>query len=269
MLTRDPKLSARLGTQPRRPRGEGLEFESLREYVRGDDPRHIDWRATARVGKPIVRHYQIEKNHDVVVAVETGRLMSARIRGVSKLDHALNAAVALAVATRGTGDRIGLAAFDRTVHAWVPPIDARRAITPLLEATLPVEAQPCECSYRALAELIGVRQRKRSLVVVLSDVAEGPASASLESYLGLIARRHCVLLVAVRDPLLSQLDEPAGPLDGEAVLRRLVLQDVLVAREIVLARLRRLGVLTLDLHPEHVTAPVLDRYLAIREAGLL
>jgi uncharacterized protein (DUF58 family) len=237
--------------------------------VAGDDPRRIDWRATARAGKPIVRQFQTERNHDVVVAVETGRLMGVRVRGTTKLDLALDAAVALALATRGAGDRIGFVGFDREVHAFVPPVDSRRALSPILDATLPIVPRAYEASYRSLAEVMGVRQKRRSLLVVLTDFVEAATATALERYLALLARRHCVLLIGLRDPILSSALEPAPDLDAEGFHRRLVVQDLLVDREVVLSRIRRLGVLTLDLHPEQITAPMLERYLEVREAGLL
>jgi len=262
-------LHSRPGIRPRRPRGEGLEFESLREYVPGDDPRHLDWRASARARRLIVRQHQVERNHTVILAVDTGRLMSSRAGGATKLDHALGAAIALAHATRSVGDRVGLAAFDREVRTWVPPIDARRRLARLLDATLPLEPCTDEPSYRALADLIGRHQKKRALIVVLTDFVEGASSSSLEGYLSLLGQRHCVLLVALRDPLLSAMDEPAPRIDGDEVYRRLVLQDLVVERQTALARIGRLGVQTLDLDPEQVTAPVLNRYLEIRQAGLI
>jgi uncharacterized protein (DUF58 family) len=265
----DRLLHARLGIRPRRPRGEGLEFESLREYVPGDEPRHLDWRATARARRLIVRQHQVERNHSVIVAVDSGRLMSSRVEGATKLDHALKTAVALVHATRRTGDRIGLLAFDREVRAWVPPIDPTRTVAPLLDATLPIEPCSDESSYRAVADLIMSHQKKRALLIVLTDFVEGASSAGLEGYLALLARRHCALLVALRDPLLGALDVPAPRIEAEEIYRRLALQDLGVERETALARIRRLGVHTLDLDPVQVTAPVLNRYLEIRAAGLL
>jgi uncharacterized protein (DUF58 family) len=269
LALQDRLLHARLGIRPQRPRGEGLEFESLREYVPGDEPRHLDWRASARARRLIVRQHQVERNHNVVVAVDSGRLMSSRIEGATKLDHALEASIALVHATRRTGDRIGLLAFDREVRAWVPPIDPTRSIAPLLDATLPLEPSSDESSYRALADLIMSHQKKRALLIVLTDFVEGTSSAGLEGYLTLLARRHCALLVALRDPLLGALDRANPGIEGDEIYRRLVLQDILVERETALARIRRLGVQTLDLDPAQVTAPLLNRYLEIRAAGLL
>lgn len=264
----DSRAHARPGIRPRRPRGEGLEFESLREYVPGDDPRHLDWRASARTGKLISRQYRIERNHSVVVCVDTSRLMSARIDRVSKLDHSLVAGLALAGAVQSAGDRVGLAAFDREVRAWVAPIGPRAALTPFLDATLPLEVSPVEPTYRVLADLLARYQKKRALVIILTDFVEGASSASLESYLSLLARRHCVLLVACRDPLLSSLGADPG-IGAAEVYRRLVIQDLVVERQTALERIRRMGVQTLDLQPDQMTAPLLASYLEIRQRGLL
>lgn len=264
----DRKSLAELGVRPRRPRGDGLEFELLREYVRGDDPRHIDWRATARAGRTLVRQHQIERNHRVIVAVDTGRLMTTRIDGVSKLDWALTAMLALAEASHRSGDSVGMAAFDADLRRFVPPISPHRSLGGLLEAATQLEGSLAETSYRTLTALLQSRQRKRALVVVLTDFVEGSAG-ELEGYVQSLARRHCVLLVALRDRMLQSLAKPAPDIAERELFERLVLQDLEVERQTVLRRMRRAGVQTLDLDPAHVTAPVLARYLDIRQAGLL
>jgi uncharacterized protein (DUF58 family) len=164
---------------------------------------------------------------------------------------------------------MGFVAFDREVRAWVPPLDPTRSIAPLLDATLPLEPCSDESSYRALADLIMRHQKKRALLIVLTDFVEGASSAGLEGYLALLARRHCALLVALRDPLLGALDRATPRIEGDELYRRLVVQDLRVERETALAKIRRLGVQTLDLDPAQVTAPLLNRYLEIRGAGLL
>ena len=124
-----------LGIRPRPARGEGAEFESLREYVVGDDPRHIDWRATARRARLIVRQHQTERRHTVVVAVDTGRLMATHVEGSSKLDHAIDCAMALARASAEYGDRVGLVAFDREVRALLRPKSPTGAVAAKTRAT--------------------------------------------------------------------------------------------------------------------------------------
>lgn len=263
------RTRAELGLRPRRPRGEGTDFESLRDYTLDDEPRKIDWRASARVGRPVVRNHHVERSHTLLVAVDCGRLMSARVAGQSKLDHALSAALSLVRASRSSGDRVGFAAFDRELRAWVGPAPPHRAVAPIVEATLPLEPRSDEPSYRALSAVLRERQRKRALVVVLTDFVEGGASVELETQLTILAKRHCVVLVGLRDPLLGSLERPAPHLDSSELYRRLVLQDLEVARKKTLARIAKLGVHTLDLDPAAVTLPLLDRYLAIREAGLV
>jgi uncharacterized protein (DUF58 family) len=258
-----------LGLRPRRPRGTGAEFESLREYTPDDEPRRIDWRASARSQKPVVRDFHTERNHTIVVAVDCGRLMAAQSGGASKLDHALAAAVSLVRACAQGGDRIGFIAFDEALRAWVPPQRPARALAPILEATLALAPRACEPSYRVLANLLQERQKKRALIVLLTDFVEGASTPGLEAYLSLLARRHCVLLVGIRDRLLREVEAAAPEVAGLDIYRRLVLQDLDVARQAAVARITRTGVQTLDLDATQITAPLLDRYLRIREAGLM
>jgi uncharacterized protein (DUF58 family) len=262
-------LREELGLRPRPARGEGTEFESMREYVDGDDPRHVDWHASARRGRLMVRQYQTERRQTVFVAVDTGRLMAARVDAISKLDHALECAVALAHASREYGDRIGFVAFDRELRTLVRPRSGANCAGALVQATLDLTAHQTEPSYRVLVETLAQCQKKRALVVVLTDFVEGSASSELESYLGVLARRHCVLLVALRDRLLAELDDREPEITRDRLYRRIALQDLALERAAALARIRRFGAQTLDLDPAGVTAPVLNRYLAIRQTALL
>jgi uncharacterized protein (DUF58 family) len=262
-------LRDELGIKPRPVRGEGREFESLREYVPGDDPRHIDWRASARHARLQVRQYQTERRHTFFVALDTGRLMGAYVDGTSKLDHAINCAAALARASIGYGDRIGLVAFDRQLRLFVRPKSGRSGVGALVDATSSLGPELFEPDYRILVETLARHQKKRSLVVVITDFVESGASSELEAYLAVLARRHCVMLVALRDRMLSEVDEREPALSRERLYRRLALQDLVAEREAVLARIGRFGAQVLDLDPAQVTAPVLNRYLAIRDAALI
>ena len=262
-------LRDELGLRPRPARGEGSEFESMREYTDGDDPRHVDWHATARRSRLIVRQYQTERRHTVIIAVDTGRLMAARVDDTSKLDHALDCAVALARASNEFGDRVGLLAFDRELRLMVRPKSGRGATAGIAAATLKLEAAPFEPNYRVLAENLARFQKKRALVVVLTDFVEGSASRELEAYLSVIARRHVVLLVALRDRLLAEADRRDPEITREWLYRKLALQDLVDEREAAIGRIARFGAQTLDLDPARINAPVLNRYLAVRQAGLL
>lgn len=258
-----------LGLKPRRPRGEGNEFEALRDYTLDDEPRKIDWRASARRRSLVVRDFHVEQNQTVIVAVDCGRLMGTLIAGQSKLDHALSAALCLVRASSGGGDRVGFVAFDSEVRAWVSARRPQLALGAFQEATLPLNARPEEANFGALSQVMRQRQSKRTLLIILTDFVEEGASAQLRSHLASLSRRHCVLLVGLRDRLLMQLEQPAPQLHMQQLYERLVLQDLAHARQVTLTRIARSGVHTLDLDPGAITAPLLDRYLAIRAAGLV
>jgi uncharacterized protein (DUF58 family) len=265
----DPRrVLAELGVKPARRRGDGMEFDSLREYVSGDDPRRLDWAASARRGRPVVRVHRHEHNHAVLIALDASRLMGARAQGRSKLDHAIDAALALAYASLAAGDRVGLAVFDERVRSFLAPRAQRSRIGTFADVLRPVEARRVEADYRALVRELALRQRQRSLVVVLSDFVEAEASRVVDP-LAVLARRHRVLLAALRDPVFGLLDRGLHTLDSRPerhglLYRRLVLDDLLHEREAALATLRRRGIETLDLPPQSITAPVLNRYLAYR-----
>lgn len=262
----DPRrLFAELGVRPVRRRGDGFEFESLRDYVPGDDPRRLDWAASARRGRAVVRCYEHERNHTVCIALDASRLMAAEVAGRSKLDHAVDAALVLAHAALTSGDRVSLCAFDREVRGFLAPRRHRGELGAVLDFLRPLAPRRVEADYRALVRVLATRQRQRALVVVLTDFVEVDATALRES-LAVLARRHPVLLVAIRDPLFAALD-PRAPLPPGGALevhRRLVLGDLLLEREVALHELRRLGPDTLDLAPAQLTTRVLNRYLAAR-----
>ncbi|MEN8185421.1 MAG: DUF58 domain-containing protein, partial [Myxococcota bacterium] len=261
----DPRRAlAALGVRPAPRRGEGMEFESLRDYVAGDDPRRLDWAASARRGRPIVRLHQHERNHTVLIALDASRLMAARVGQRRKLDHAVDAALALAHAALLSGDRVALSVFDREVRGFLAPRSHRRELGPLIELLRPLEPRLVEADFAALVRTVGARQRQRALVVVITDFVEAGAAAPIR-ILHLLGRRHQVLLVAVRDPLYAELDAGAhGSPGASGALRRMVLDDLLLDRERALLSLRRAGLHTLDLPPAQLVAPVLNRYLELR-----
>jgi uncharacterized protein (DUF58 family) len=265
----DPqRVLALLGVRPIRQRGDGLEFESLRDYVPGDDPRRIDWAASARRGRLVSRRHQHERHRTVVIAVDASRLMGARIAERTKLDFAVDAALALTYAGLVAGDRMAMAVFDRRVRGWVPPQRHRARLGAFIELLRTAEPSLTEASHGALVRELSRRQRQRCLVVILTDFVEA-APESLLDPLAVLARRHRVLLVALRDPVFAGLLPPAPAADGPlGPYRRLALDHLLRDREAALADARRRGLQTLDLPPERVTAAVLNRYVALRaQAG--
>jgi uncharacterized protein (DUF58 family) len=252
-----------LGVRPARQRGEGMEFESLRDYVPGDDPRRLDWAASARRGRPVVRLHRHERHHTVVVALDASRLMAGRIGARTKLDHTIDASLALAYAAFLSGDRVAFTVFDREVRGFLAPRGHRRELGPLVEFLRPVEPRLVEADYAALVRTLATRQRRRALVVVFSDFVESDSVSPIGT-LRVLGRHHQVMLVAVRDPLYAELDATTSRTGVEGALRRVVLEDLLGERERALLSLRRGGLHTLDLAPDRLTAPVLNRYLALR-----
>jgi len=260
------RMRLALGIKPSRRRGEGMDFESLREYVPGDDPRRLDWAASARRGRPVVRLHQHERNHTVVVALDSSRLMAARSEGRTKFDHAIDATLCVAFAGLASGDRIGVVVFDREIRAHLAPRAHRKAIGAFTDVLRPLEPRLVEPDYAALVRDLAVRQRHRALVVILTDFVEAETS-EVSAPLSVLARRHRVLVVAIRDPLFERLGPEARVGDSGGIFelhRRLVLDDLLHERETTLALLRRQGVLTVDAPPRRLVTPVLNHYLAVR-----
>ncbi len=268
---RDPAgLLVDTGAKPIRRRGEGMDLESLRDYVEGDDPRRVHWAASARRGRPVVRVNQHESNHAVLLAVDTSRLMGVQVEGRSKLDYAVDAAIALGLAALGHGDRVGVAAFDAKVHALVAPRGSRRQLASIVDALQPLEPSAGEASYRDLVRTLCARQRRRCLVIVLTDFVEiDPESLVLP--LRTLSRQHGVVVAALRDPVFLELDRAApdavphaGPSAEITMMRRLVLDDLAAARESTLAQLRRAGISTIDAMPRALGASLVNRYLELR-----
>jgi uncharacterized protein (DUF58 family) len=267
------QVLASLGVKPARQRGEGMEFESLRDYVRGDDPRRIDWRATARRGRVVTRLHQHERNHTVMVALDASRLMGSLVgeSGRTKLDTAVDAALALMWSALHAGDRVGAVVFDRERRLFMEALAGRAALGAFVEGLAPVQPRLVEADYRVLSASLLGRRQKRSLVVVLTDFADTDPD-TLVTPMALLARRHRVLLVALRDRRFDVLDPRRARTRSRVVetglYERIVLDDLLREREQTLARLRLAGVYTLDLVSEEVTASVLNRYLAMRSEGV-
>lgn len=256
----------RAGLRPVRRRGSGSEFESLRDYVVGDDPRHIDWAATARRGNLVTRLHRHERNHTVVLAVDRSRLMGARCAdGRTKLDHAVDASLALSLAALERGDRVEVLLFDREIRGHVAPREHRGEVGPVVELLRRAEPTPVEADYRRLVRGVMARRRGRALVVVLTDFADA-RSADIETPLRLLRRHYRTLLVALRDPLFARL-RPGADRDGSSDLyERLAIHHLLCDREIALAHLQRAAVPSIDLLPEQIVAPLLSRYLEFRYA---
>ncbi len=267
LLARSNRLDV-LGIRQVRLRGGVAEFESLREYAFGDDVRQLDWKASARRGRLIVRNQQAERNQTVLLLVDCGRLMNAVVEGAAKLDHAINTALLLSHVALTRGDRVGLCTFSHKVHEWLAPrghVAQNRLIT---EALFDLRADFTESDHGRCLKLVAARYPKRSLLVVLTDFVDATTSADMVAHLQLAARNHLVLFAALKDPFLERAVRHATATPREG-FRKAAAVDLLTERRKVLESIRSRGGFVIDAEPTGVTPPLINRYLEITFKGLL
>ena len=268
MLARRDRLST-IGVRRSRRLGTDNEFERLRDYIEGDDPRHIDWRATARRRKLTCRAFQLNQSQRIIFLIDCGRLMAGDTGdGLSPLDHAFNAMLLLAHVALIRGDQVGLLAFSDRVRAYVAPGGGPRRIKRLVHSVHNVFPEMVESRYdRAFIEL-EQRCRKRSLVVLMTNLFDELNAQLAGEYLRNLTGRHLPLAVFLRDHDLFALADQA-PDGGPGLYQGAAAASLLNWRERVLARLRLSGVLTLDVFPEELTTELVNRYLEIKARHLL
>jgi uncharacterized protein (DUF58 family) len=249
-------------------RGEGREFESLRDYVRGDEMRHISWSATARRGRITTRQYQIERDQNILIAIDAGRLMTARIEEETKLDSAVHAALALMSATARAGDNAGLVVFGRRIRVYLPPNRGREQMDAVLEALYPIEPEMIEPSYARAFEFIAVNTKRRSLIVLLTDLVDEDGSRELLTSLRLLRPRHLPLVVTIADRDLKAVVRDAPATVGD-LFTQSVAEEIIHQREAALRLVESQGGLALDVTAAALAPALLEKYLQVKERGLL
>jgi uncharacterized protein (DUF58 family) len=249
-------------------RGEGRDFESLREYVAGDELRHVSWSATARRGKLTTRQYQIERDQTVLVALDAGRLMTARVEDESKFDTAIHAALALMSAARRAGDHSGLVVFGRRVKAFVPPSKGREQTEAVLEALHAIEPELIEPSYTRAFEFVAANCKRRSLVVLLTDLVDEEGSRELLTSLRILRPRHLPLVVTIADRDLRASVRDA-PETLRALFNQSVAEEIMFQRESALRLVEAQGGLALDVTAAALVPTLLETYIRVKERGLL
>ena len=249
-------------------RGEGREFESLRDYVRGDELRHISWTATARRGKLTTRQYQIERDQTILIALDSGRLMTARIEQETKLDSAVHAALALMSAAARAGDNAGLLVFGRKIKSFLPPSRGHDHMDAALEALYAVEPEMIEPSYSRAFEFIAANSKRRSLVVLLTDLVDEESSKELLSSLRLLRPRHLPLVVTIADRDLKAVVSNA-PDNVRDLFTQSVAEEIMHLREAALRLVESQGGLALDVTAAALAPALLEKYLQVKERGLL
>jgi uncharacterized protein (DUF58 family) len=249
-------------------REKGREFESLRDYMEGDDPRHIHWKASARLDRPIVQEYQPEKNQIVVVAVDAGRLMGAVSEGKKKLDHALEATAHLAHAALAGGDQVGFIAFADRILLFVPPKKTHGQLQRILEATVSLRTAMVEPRYEEAFLWFRSQVRRRSLVVIFTDLTDELASDNFLEAVALLRPRHLPLCLAIRDSEWDDLMN-RSPENAMDVYERSVLQETMRQRRKAIGKLQQKGAIAMDLPPRLLSSSVMKHYLDVKRRGLL
>lgn len=257
-----------VGLRSARGLGGGTEFEQLREYGPDDEFRRIDWTATARAGKAIVRTYRAERNQSVIVMLDNGRVMAGRVEGVPRVEHAMDAVMMLAAVATRLGDRCGLVAFDRQVRAVVPPARHSDQVGRMTEAMYSLEPELAESDYTgAFAEVVA-RYRRRAMLVLLTDLNEQAVRDSVLPALPLVTRTHLVVVGGVRDPQVEAWAS-GGADDAASAYRRVAAVEALADRDRTAARLRGLGATVVDAAPGRLATELADAYLLVKSTGRL
>jgi uncharacterized protein (DUF58 family) len=266
-----PAALARLreldGRQAMRVRGQGTEFDSLREYVAGDDVRSIDWRASARASDVMVRTWRPERDRHIVLVLDTGRTSAGRVGDAPRLDAAMDAALLLAALAARAGDRVDLIAYDRRVRAAVTGFSATELLPALVNAMAPLEPELVESDARGMLAEVLRRTRRRSLVVLLTALDPAPLEQGLLPVLPMVTTRHQLLLASVADPRVAEMARARG--DAQSVYEAAAAERAIAERLHMANILRRHGVEVVDATPDDLPPALSDRYLALKAAGRL
>ncbi|PRX10228.1 UNVERIFIED_ORG: uncharacterized protein (DUF58 family) [Martelella mediterranea] len=265
----DMQLAAsEFGAKAASVHGEGSEFHQLREFVAGMDTRTIDYKRSARHGALVARQMQAERNHSIVLALDNGHLMREPINGLAKIDHMINAALALGWAGIQGGDRVGLFAFDARPRLFIPPMDGRRAFAQLRSHTASLEYRLVETNHTLALSHLHQRLSRRSLVVVFSDFVDTTTAELLVENVQVLNRHHVVVFVTLRDPLLETYHRRSAT-STDMVAETVAASDLERERRRVLDRLSRLGVFVIETTPGGLRSELVSTYLSIRSRELI
>ncbi|GAB1335973.1 DUF58 domain-containing protein [Streptomyces sp. E-15] len=248
-------------------RGEGTEFDSLREYIPGDDTRSIDWRATARQSAVAVRTWRPERDRHILLVLDTGRTSAGRVGDAPRLDASMDAALLLAALAARAGDRVALLAYDRRVRALVQGRTAGDVLPSLVAAMTTIEPELVETDARGLTAAALRTAPRRSLIVLLTTLDAAPVEQGLLPVLPRLTQRHSVLVASVADPHIARMARARG--SAEAVYEAAAAAQTQKERERTAEQLRRHGVTVVDALPEDLAPALADAYLALKAAGRL
>ncbi|MDA7979261.1 MAG: DUF58 domain-containing protein [Pirellulales bacterium] len=267
VLARSNRLSL-MGVRRTRRIGQDNEFERLRDYTQDDNFRAIDWRATSRRRKLTVKDYQSSQSQTLMFLVDCGRMMTNEAGGISLLDHALNSMLMLSYIALARGDSVGMIAFSESIHGFVPPKGGTKQMNRLLHASFDRFPKLVESRYDQAFLYLNRQCRKRSLVIFISNLIDEVNANQVRQYMTNMVGKHLPLGVLLRDRRLFDAVDVSAP-RGEALFRAAAAANILTWRHHVLADMSRAGVLSVDVFPEEMTAPLVNQYLEIKARHLL
>ncbi|HRE01493.1 MAG TPA: DUF58 domain-containing protein [Ilumatobacteraceae bacterium] len=258
-----------VGVRALRVRGSGTEFDQLREMRLGDDPQRIDWAATAKHQRPIVRQVRAEHDQSVVILLDNGRVMAGQIDGTPRVEHAMDAALGLTAVATHLGDRVGLVSFDRSVVTVVPPSHAKTQPRLVAEAMYQLEPELSESAYLSAFSYATARFRRRSLYVVLTELAEAAVEEAILPALPILCRHHLVIVATVQDPLVSEWAAGTGGTAASGMFRQAAAIAQLQHRRRSVARLTAAGAIVIDARPGELATRLVDTYLELKASSRL
>ncbi len=263
LISQDPVFGEKV-----HERGEGSEFEALKEYLPGHDIRFIDWKRSAKHRKPLCKEFRTERNHHIVLAFDTGHLMLEPLGGIPRLDHAINAALALAWVGLQNGDLVATYGFDARVRHYHSPLRGTQAFGRIQRGTAEIDYHYEETNFTlGLAEL-SARLKRRALVILFTDFVDTITAELLLESVQRLTQRHAIVFVTLKDSYLQQTVD-ATPNSFNDVARAVIAQDFLHDRSVVFERLARMGVHCLDVPNRALSVRLINRYLQIKQRGLI
>lgn len=256
------------GLRPARVYGQGGQFERLREYTPDDEFRHINWKATARRGSPIAAEFETERSQHVVCLIDTGRLMAPTIGEIAKLDYVINTALLLSYVASLKGDQVGMLTFADQVGSFLAPQRGRTQFQRMIEALYNVQAEAVEADHSSALAYLERKIRRRSLVVLFTDLATPDAARPLIAHMARLGRRHLPVCVTISDPNVHAALGMPTP-DSHAAYTRAVAEDLRDERQTILDTLTRSGVIPIDVPADKLTISVVNTYLRLKAQGRL
>ncbi len=260
--------TAIFGEKQTSQRGEGSEFHQLNDYVQGMDPRSIDWKHSARQNRLVAKEMRAERNHQIILAMDNGHLMREEINGLARIDHKINAALALAWAGVQGGDQVGLFAFDARPRQYTPPQPGRTAFARLRSQMAELQYETIETNHTLALATLHERLNRRSLIVVFSDFVDPLSAELLLEHLAVLNRHHVLVFVSLNDPLLQNLvSKKVETMEG--VARSVSASNLLTERRLVFEKMSSMGIDVIETTPGEMTPSLLNTYLAIKAKELI